>query len=162
MNVPATATTPLRPRRPSFDDPNNNSSSTEQLVVSSYNPDESVLGTSPPFSGIGDDRDGDAESEFSDNSVNWIRQNDSGRFPLSLAPDGRFDSAAAKEKQSKKPQVGSRKGKCTVVISSAMNFCLKIMYGRLSRIFSFLSLFCFILHVKMTFFFYFYSFCMCI
>ncbi|XP_027168706.1 probable translation initiation factor eIF-2B subunit delta isoform X2 [Coffea eugenioides] len=109
VNVPAAATTPLRPRRPSFDDPNNNSSSTEQLVVSSYNPDESVLGTSPPFSGIGDDRDGDAESEFSDNSVNWIRQNDSGRFPLSLAPDGRFDSAAAKEKQSKKPQVGSRK-----------------------------------------------------
>lgn len=120
MNVPAAATTSLRPRRHSPDSSNNNSNNSEQLIVGSYNPDESGLGTSPPFSGIGDgDGDGDAEIEFSEDSVNWIRRTNSGKFPLSV-PDGGFVSAAAvKEKESKNPQGKSKKGNC--------GFCLLLL-----------------------------------
>ncbi|KAL3512298.1 hypothetical protein ACH5RR_025015 [Cinchona calisaya] len=111
VNVPA-ATTSLRPRRTSFVS-NNTTNNSEHLIVGSYDPEETVLGASPPFSGIGDG-DGDAESEFSEDSVNWIRRGDSGKFP-SLVPDGGVDSPSAtavvtaKERESKKAPGGSRK-----------------------------------------------------
>lgn len=112
VNVPAAATTSLRPHRPSFDH-NNNAGNSEQLVVGSYNPDDSVLGSSPQFSGIGD-RDADTESEFSEDSMNWIRRDDLGQFPSAGAVlDGGLDSAAVgtRERESKKAHGGSRKGK---------------------------------------------------
>lgn len=67
-------------RRPSIDN----------LQVGSYNPPDSVLGTSPlrsPSSRIGD-------GEFSEDSVNWIRRSNSGKFASSL-PSGGFDLAQA-------------------------------------------------------------------
>ncbi|OIT35364.1 PREDICTED: translation initiation factor eIF-2B subunit delta-like isoform X2 [Nicotiana attenuata] len=56
------STSTSRPRRSSFDE-------SEQLV-GSYNPMQSVLGTSPASSGIG------VEGEFSEDSTHWIRQTD--------------------------------------------------------------------------------------
>ncbi|KAL6973541.1 hypothetical protein U1Q18_027727 [Sarracenia purpurea var. burkii] len=56
-------------------------------VVGSYNQSESVLGTSPsalsPSNRIGD-------GEFSEDSANWIRRNNSGNFASSV-PNGDFD-----------------------------------------------------------------------
>ncbi|XP_006345335.1 translation initiation factor eIF-2B subunit delta-like [Solanum tuberosum] len=61
--VPVPNSTLSRPRRTSFDE-------SEQLVVGSYNPMQSVLGTSPASSGIG------VDGEFSEDSSQWVRLTD--------------------------------------------------------------------------------------
>lgn len=61
--VPVPNSTLSRPRRSSFDQ-------SEQLVVGSYHPIQSVLGTSPASSGIG------VESEFSGDSSHGVRLTD--------------------------------------------------------------------------------------
>lgn len=61
--VPVPNSTLSRPRRTSFDE-------SEQFVVGSYNPMQSVLGTSPASSGIG------VDGEFSEDSSQWVRLTD--------------------------------------------------------------------------------------
>lgn len=51
------------------------------MPIGSYNPPDSVLGTSPVSSRIGD-------GEFSEDSVNWIRRTSSGKLPMSLPSNG--------------------------------------------------------------------------
>lgn len=62
----------------------------ERVPVGSYNPSESMLGTSPSS------RVGDASLEFSDeSSVRWYRRSDSGKLASSFPGEG-FDSATVK------------------------------------------------------------------
>ncbi|PQP91914.1 translation initiation factor eIF-2B subunit delta [Prunus yedoensis var. nudiflora] len=62
----------------------------ERVPVGSYNPSESLLGTSPSS------RVGDGTLEFSDeSSVRWYRRSDSGKLASSFPGEG-FDSATVK------------------------------------------------------------------
>ncbi|XP_050375981.1 probable translation initiation factor eIF-2B subunit delta [Argentina anserina] len=66
----------------------------EQVPVGSYNPSESLLGSSP-VAPSPSSRTGDGTLEFSEeNSVQWYRRSGSGKMATSL-PGGGFDSAAA-------------------------------------------------------------------
>ncbi|KAK3024129.1 hypothetical protein RJ639_044384, partial [Escallonia herrerae] len=60
----------------------------DHVTVGSYNPPDSVLGSSPVSTRIGD-------GEFSEDSANWIRRTGSGKLGSSL-PSGGFDLSAAK------------------------------------------------------------------
>lgn len=111
VNVPASRTrTTSRRHRPSVDDySNTGNSDSETLIVGSYNPADSVLGTSPPLSGL-DESEVERESEFSKNLVNWSSIGDSAKLPSSLPAKG-FDSAAIPKVQNvKKVQEGSSQG----------------------------------------------------
>ncbi|ONI09074.1 hypothetical protein PRUPE_5G216300 [Prunus persica] len=67
----------------------------ERVPVGSYNPSESLLGTSP-VTASPSSRVGDATLEFSDeSSVRWYRRSDSGKLASSF-PGGGFDSATVK------------------------------------------------------------------
>lgn len=76
--VPVPNSTSSRPRRSSFDE-------SEQLVVGSYNPIQSVLKTSPASSGIG------VEGEFSEDSTHWVPQTDG--FGLTESKDDQGTSS---------------------------------------------------------------------
>ncbi|XP_057466482.1 uncharacterized protein LOC130755924 [Actinidia eriantha] len=82
VSIPVTSAV----RRPSIDN---------VAVVGSYNQSETVLATSPsaisPSSRIGD-------GEFSEDSVNWIRRTNSGKFSSSV-PTGGFDMALNKAQE---------------------------------------------------------------
>ncbi|XP_004299243.1 PREDICTED: translation initiation factor eIF-2B subunit delta [Fragaria vesca subsp. vesca] len=66
----------------------------EQVPVGSYNPSESLLGSSPVASSPSS-RTGDGTLEFSEeNSVQWYRRSGSGKMASSL-PGGGFESVAA-------------------------------------------------------------------
>ncbi|PSR96566.1 Translation initiation factor eIF-2B subunit delta like [Actinidia chinensis var. chinensis] len=82
VSVPVTSAV----RRPSIDN---------VAVVGSYNQSETVLATSPsaisPSSRIGD-------GEFSEDSLNWIRRTNSGKFSSSV-PTGGFDLAVKKAQE---------------------------------------------------------------
>ncbi|KAK2999951.1 hypothetical protein RJ639_024470, partial [Escallonia herrerae] len=60
----------------------------DHVTVGSYNPPDSILGSSPVSTRIGD-------GEFSEDSANWIRRTGSGKLGSSL-PSGGFDLSAAK------------------------------------------------------------------
>ncbi|CAL9031538.1 unnamed protein product [Prunus brigantina] len=67
----------------------------ERVPVGSYNPSESLLGTSP-VTASPSSRVGDGTLEFSDeSSVRWYRRSDSGKLASSF-PGGGFDSATVK------------------------------------------------------------------
>uniref|UniRef100_A0A5B6YW72 Translation initiation factor eIF2B subunit delta n=1 Tax=Davidia involucrata TaxID=16924 RepID=A0A5B6YW72_DAVIN len=83
-------------------------SSTDNLPVGSYNPSESLLGTSPVLSPSSNLVNG----EFSEDSANWIRRSNSGKLASSF-PSGGFDLTAASE--AKKVQGVSEKVGGTVV-----------------------------------------------
>ncbi|KAA8541161.1 hypothetical protein F0562_025093 [Nyssa sinensis] len=83
-------------------------SSTENVPVGSYNPSESLLGTSPVLSPSSNMMDG----AFSEDSANWIRRSNSGKFASSF-PTGGLDLTA--DSEAKKAQGVSEKGEGTVV-----------------------------------------------
>ncbi|CAK9147826.1 unnamed protein product [Ilex paraguariensis] len=83
MGVPVPTTSSQLRRGPSID---------KEQVIESYNASESLLGTSPVLSPPLNPIVGDGE--FSEDSVNWIRRSNSGKFASSL-PGGGFDLIVA-------------------------------------------------------------------
>ncbi|XP_059661639.1 uncharacterized protein LOC132307791 [Cornus florida] len=88
VGVPVPASTLRRP-------------SADNVAVGSYNPSESLLGSSPVLSPSASAKV--VDGEFSEDSVNWIRRSNSGKFASSIPRA--FDTTA-----STKPQGVSEKG----------------------------------------------------